>query len=194
MKKFACVVFALSLVGCGSEPSHEDRGMSQWIKDLKAPGAPDRKKAVVALGEIAKREPGTANVVVPTLGDALKDSDPDVRRVAADQLRRQGSAAKSVAPKLLDAIGDPDKDVRSAAVQALADVEPDSSKNLGAIIKALDDKEMDVKKSAVAALNSMGPAAKDAIPALQGTLKKNDKDFDFKRMVNDAITNINTSK
>lgn len=194
MRKLGCVLFALCLTGCGSEPSHEDRGISQWTKDLKAPQAPERKKAVLALGEIVKREPGTAPAILPNLGESLKDSDPEVRRVAAAQLGRQGSAAKSLAPKLTDAIADSDKDVRSAAVQALADVEPDNTQNVTSIVKALDDKEMDVKKSAVAALGSMGPAAKDALPALQATLKKNDKDFDFKRMVNDAISNINTSK
>lgn len=194
MRKIACVLFALSLAGCGSEPSHEDRGLSQWTKDLKAPNGPERKKAVMALGEIAKREPGTAPTVVANLGDALKDSDPDVRRVAAMQLGRQGSAGKSMAPKLTDAIGDADKDVRSAAVQALADVDPSNPQNVTAIVKALDDKDMDVKRSAVAALGSMGPTAKNAIPALQASLKTNDKDFDYKRMVNDAISNINVSK
>ena len=178
----------------GSEPSHEDRGLSQWTKDLKAPGGPERKKAVLALGEIAKREPGTVPAVLPGLGDALKDTDPEVRRVAANQLGRQGSAGKSMAPKLTEAISDKDKDVRSAALQALADVDPDNAQNVTTILKALDDKEMDVKKSAVVALGSMGPLAKEAVPALQATLKKNDKDFDFKRMVNDAINNINTSK
>lgn len=194
MRKLACVLFALSLTGCGSEPSHEDRGLSQWTKDLKAPGAPERKKAVLALGEIAKREPGTAPAVVTSLGDALKDTDPEVRRVAAAQLGRQGSASKALAPRLTEAVTDKDKDVRVAAIQALADVEPDNAQNLTTIMKALDDHEMDVKKSAVAALGSMGPAAKGAVPALQASLKKNDKDFDFKRMVNDAISSINTAR
>jgi HEAT repeat protein len=193
MKKFACVLFALSLIGCGSEPSHEDRGMSQWIKDLKAPGAPERKKAVVALGEIAKRQPGTAPAILNSLGEALKDSDPEVRSKAALQIGRQGGAGRSMAPKLLEAMRDPDKDVRSAAVQAYADIDLDNSAIVPNIVKLLDDKDLDVKKSAVAALSAMGPPAKSSVPALQGLLK-DQKDFEFKRMINDAVTSVSSNK
>lgn len=192
-RKIAYVFVALILSGCGSEPSHEDRGLSQWAKDLKASNAPERKRAAQALGEIAKREPGTVAAILPPLGDALKDSDAEVRRAACLSLGKQGSAAKSMAPKLAEALSDPDKEVRSAAVQAFADVDPTNTANVPTIAKLLEDKELDVKKAAVAALGSMGPAAKGALPALQGALK-NEKDFDFKRMVSEAINNINTPK
>jgi vesicle coat complex subunit len=193
MRKIACLVVALILSGCGSEPSHEDRGLSQWAKDLKAPGGADRKRAAYALGEIAKREPATVPAVLGPLGGALKDSDPEVRKAAALALGKQGPAAKPATKQITDAMKDNDKEVRSIAVQALADIDADNPEHLGIISKLLDDKELDVKMAAVAALGSMGPTAKPAVPALQESLK-NEKDFTFKRMVSEAIANINLSK
>jgi HEAT repeat protein len=193
MRTFVCLFTVFFILGCGSEPSHNERGLSQWAKDLKSSSAPERTKAAMALGEIARREPSTAATVVPSLGEALKDSDADVRRTAAVSLGKQGTAAKSMAPNLRGVLADPESEVRAAAVQALADVDPSNADSVAAIVKVLEDKDLNVRRSAVLALGSMGPVARSAVPTLQMTLRT-ENDFEYRRLVADALASINLQK
>src|SRR4051794_23834997 len=102
-------LFALSLglvlvtVGVGvaqtrppAEPAHEDRPLSDWVRDLKGGAAGQRARAAQALAEMGPR----AETAVPALVEALKDPKTPVRRNAARALGRMGSgypALESVA-------------------------------------------------------------------------------------------------
>jgi HEAT repeat protein len=61
-----------------NEPTQDGRTVSQWIRMLKSKDVSERRHAAAALGII-----GTpTEVVIPALGEALKDEDWEVRRNA----------------------------------------------------------------------------------------------------------------
>jgi HEAT repeat protein len=73
-----------------------------------------------------------AEIVVPALMEALKDSDAFVRREAANSLGRIGPNAKRAVPALLVATQDRQPKVRQAATQALQQIDPEAARQAGA--------------------------------------------------------------
>ena len=89
------------------------RGLIALTNLLASKGKDTRTAVVMAIAQ----GPFDPNTVTPILAGLLKDKLPDVRRFAADGLRRKDP---SVAIRLLtSALDDPDLDVKAAAASAL---------------------------------------------------------------------------
>jgi HEAT repeat protein len=195
MKKLLLTSAALLLLtGCGGGPSFNGKSLSYWLSEARSTAGPQRRQAVQALGEIGKNDPSSLSKVLPALLVALKDKDVDGRRAAAEALGKQRGGAQSAVPDLLQALSDSDKEVRSYSAQALVLIDPHNDKLVAPLVKLLQDSEIDVRKSAVVALGDMGPTAKPALPEMElaRSQEENKKDFDFRRMLAEAITKINT--
>jgi hypothetical protein len=106
---------------------------------------------------------------VPALIQALKDSDKDVCRNAAEVL---GKIGKPAVPALIEAVKDSNEGVRRFAVVALGEIGDASA--IPALIQALKDSKEDVRFYSVTALGKLGDAS--AVPALIQALKDSDKD------------------
>ncbi len=88
----------------------DDSNIEKLIKELKGSRLDDRLSATKALESIGY-------TAVPALCEALKDSDEDVRGLAADALG--GIKDPSAVPALCETLKDSDSDVRENAKQAL---------------------------------------------------------------------------
>jgi HEAT repeat protein len=73
-------------------------------------------------------ESESADMVVPVMTDALKDSDYYVRRDAARALRKFRDEARPAVPALLVAVKDKEPSVRRAAADALKQIDPETAK------------------------------------------------------------------
>ena len=126
-------------------------------------------------------------VVIPVLGELLKDSDTEVRRAAAQAIGHIGyqtphnasddfgrSAAAPFAPTLAELLGDRDAAVRESAVFALMWIGPNAKSAVPVIVRLLQNAEARGRPNAVRALRWIGPAARAATPALTAAL--NDAD------------------
>jgi HEAT repeat protein len=109
--------------------------------------------------ENAKRPVSPA--VVKGLQEAMKDTDPDVRKQALQGLTRLGVPVAF--ETLVGALKDPDSDIREHAAFALG--RSGDKRAVAPLTAALSDEEADVREQAVFALWQM--AATDALPALR---------------------------
>jgi len=97
------------------EPTFEDRPLSAWILDLKAPAPQSRNAAAYAIsGMGAEGAPA-----VPALIEALKDPSAAVRFAVTVALREIGPPAKAAVPALEEATNDMNDDVAHQATKAL---------------------------------------------------------------------------
>ena len=79
-----------------------------------------RAQIAWALQDICERvDARSAKQAVGPLANALRDSDAEVRTLAANALRAIGNPAKSAKPDLVKALKDRNADVREAAEEAL---------------------------------------------------------------------------
>ena len=111
---------------------------------------------------------------VPALIELFKNSDPDVRRSAADVLGEMGAAAKESVPALIELLKDSDPFVRGNAVDALGKIGAAAKESVPALIELLKDSDPFVRLSAADALGKMGAAAKESVPALIELFKDSD--------------------
>jgi HEAT repeat protein len=113
--RFIRLLCLLACVGCG-----KDKSTDELIADLKSPHERDRVIAV----RLLPRHKGDAAQVVPTLIEALKDKQGDIRLSAAIGLGSFGDEAKDAIPALQAAGRDRDARVREAAGVALSRIDP----------------------------------------------------------------------
>jgi HEAT repeat protein len=73
----------------------------------------------------------------PTLGTALSDKEPTVRRLAAETLQKLGPDARTAAPDLVAALRDADAEVRDGAGWALEALDPELRAALPALRQGL---------------------------------------------------------
>ena len=72
------------------------------------------------------------------LRDTLRDTDPKVRKEAAERIAEQGAKLKELLPDLVEALKDKDEDVRDAVSVAIASIDPDNKAIAGSkIVKAM---------------------------------------------------------
>lgn len=90
----------------------------------------EQEAAADALGRIGP-------AAVPGLIEALRSSDPTVRRKAADVLGRLGSDAKDATPDLVRLLDDPDESVRKAAARTLGRIGPPAEEAVPALMRTL---------------------------------------------------------
>jgi HEAT repeat protein len=84
-----------------------------------------RAQCAWALQDICERvDARSARHAVAPLAKALRDSDAEVRTLAANALRAIGKPAKSAKPDLVHALKDRNADVREAVEEALEVIDP----------------------------------------------------------------------
>jgi HEAT repeat protein len=108
-----------------TEPSFQDRSLSSWIADLKAPAPQTRNAAAYAIGGMGS----AAKAAVPALVQALADTTnpPAVRYPVCVALREIGPEAKDAVPALTVALDDRNDDVAAMArkaIRAITGVDP----------------------------------------------------------------------
>jgi len=81
-----------------------------------------------------------------------------------------GKGEKST-PELISDMQSPQEKDRLIAVRLLPGHKVDAAQIVPVMIEALKDKKTDVRRSAAIGLGDFGDSAKEAIPALQATLK-----------------------
>ena len=116
---------------------------------------------------------------IPFLVEALRDSQSDVRRIAAETLGAVGK--KSVVPELFRLMSDPVPALRrtaAAAIKRLGDV--------ASLVTALRDKQEDVREAAIDALSQIGD--EQAIPELMSGLS--DERADVRRIIMQSLRKI----
>jgi HEAT repeat protein len=110
---------------------------------------------------------GAADLLVPALVAATRDTDPDVRAVAYMGLKAIGPAARSAVPHLLKTWKTADMIDQCRLATALGKIGPASPEVLPLLYGALaPSKAPELRHTAIRALGYVGPPAKDAIPKL----------------------------
>jgi HEAT repeats len=145
----------------------------------------ERMHAVEQLAHIANLPPDT----LQALGEALRDADSEVRRLAADAHERFGATA---VPALVAALKDTDAGVRCRAAEALGRIGPAAAEAAPALVAALKDTDAGVRCRAAEALGRIGPAGAEAVPGLIGAL--NDSDALVRRCAADALAELRPSR
>jgi len=175
-------------------PDRAARRLSAYFR-MPDREAPHKEEVVYLLGLCGKP-------AVPTLIDALKHRDSEMRTIAAVSLGRVGADAGEA----IDALADTLRNAEDAALtcwvtRALCAIGLESlpaltkalkhddwgvrhcvtealwelgSEAVPALIEALQDRKSEVRISAAKSLGLIGPGAKDAVPALAQTLTDQD--------------------
>lgn len=125
------------------------------IGALSHESAAVRRHAAMLLYGSAVRGDAVVVDAVPALCEALKDSDPDVRKGAATALEWLGSDAGQAVPNLIDALRDSDWAVREWAAKALGAIGLEAKPVLAALTEALVDEVPDVREAASHALDQI---------------------------------------
>ena len=132
------------------------------------------------------------SAAVPTLREAIRSTEPVVRREALRSLGKLRERAsidpQIVVPLLLESLDDPDPAVRNVAVTYLGIVRDSPEKEVAGLIKALGDSEPPVRQAAAEALSAYGLLAEPAIPALKKAAA--DPDEDVKREAGRTLVHL----
>ena len=122
---------------------------------------------------------------------ALKnpDSDPTVKRLAAEALRQIGPAAAPAVPALIETLKDTDPTAKWLAADALGAIGPAAAPAIPALVEVLKDKGANslARAGAASALGAIGPAA---IPALMEVFKDKSADPEVRTYAADALKAI----
>jgi HEAT repeat protein len=128
----------------------------ELIKELKEDSPKIRANAAKKLG----KRPDDKSIVVPTLIEALKDEDGNVRFYAAEALGRIKDP--SAVPALIEASKDEVTFIRENAIQSLVQIGDPSA--VPVFIEALNDTNTGIRWHAIAGLAKLGDES--VIPAL----------------------------
>jgi HEAT repeat protein len=124
--------------------------------------------AGAAIVEGQLRIPRGRGKALPLLIDALKDSDPAVRREAIWAVVNIPGDEKLIRPVLDQAFGDDDTYVRGQAVVGLGLI---GFRAIDQLEKALQDKAVEVRLQAIKGLVRLNPTFTRALPAIRPALK-----------------------
>lgn len=94
---------------------------------------------------------------------AFDNSNPEVRRKAANEIGKQGLEGAPAVPSLIEALADEDRAVQKAAVRALGSI---GRPAVPSLTKALQDHRPPVREGSALALARMPAEAVPAVPAL----------------------------
>jgi len=157
---------------------------------LKQPSAEVRLGATQTLGRFGNHKKDVAHALVPLLkdkdlrvklavlgilsqmrspelagpvGEALRDSDPQVRRASAQYLQQAPKEARPALPALVHALRDSDAQVRSQAGNILRTFGPEA---IPALSASKNNDPIEAQLLTVSIMASFGKAGKDAIPFL----------------------------
>jgi HEAT repeat protein len=116
--------------------------------------------------------------LLPTLSEAMSNSDPYVRRQVAAAMGRSGSGGAGV--HLAKALEDPDLEVQTAAIEALSSLGPSATHAVDQLVRSLQSQHVEIRRAAAAALGAIGSAR--AIPGLVESLGDDDADVVLKAL------------
>jgi HEAT repeat protein len=116
----------------------------------------------------------------------LKDPDARVRHMAAMTLQNMGAKARPAVLQLTEALADTSPEVRTTAAIALRAFGSAAAPAVPALTKALKDRESVVRLEAARALGEIGQAAEPAVPVL---LEVGKLDF-MREAADDAVRKI----
>jgi hypothetical protein len=108
-----------------------------------------RNTIITALGDIG------GSLVIPTLIQALHNSDSDPRYLAAQALEKMGPAAAPAVPDLIDTIDDKSLMVADMAIRALRAIGPEADEAIPVLIKLLEDENWLLDSGAADALKNI---------------------------------------
>jgi HEAT repeat protein len=123
---------ALFGLGCDSAPKlgYGDVNIQEQIQRLGSSDPSERTDGAAKLG-LAAASGAEASAAVPALTDALKDSESQVRRLAAYALMEIGPKAKASVPALQEALSRArDIDERYQIIHAIKAIDPEAGKPL----------------------------------------------------------------
>jgi HEAT repeat protein len=118
-----------------------------------------------------------AQTAVPALHDALSDSDPLIRLVAAEALWKIDPQAKAAVRAMTMALRDRCALVRLRAADGLAGVGPSAKESVSTLLEVMSDEYDEVRAHAIMALGQIGPESKVAVPALTKAMKDTNKNI-----------------
>jgi RNA polymerase sigma factor (sigma-70 family) len=214
-RRFA--LHALRVMGRQGEPAapavaealkDRDPGIRLWAAEALGPIDPEAS-TVSAVAEAVTDEDvrvrsqaltllagwkGKARAATPQLlAGAVKDDDPDCRRVAMDALGAIKPPAKDLVPTLAEAVKDKNPYVRGQAFGLLNWLGPEAREGVPALVGEFQRAEDEPGKrlGIVQVLGNMGPAAKAAVPALIESLKREAPGSTTGAAVREALKKIN---
>jgi len=132
-------------------PESEAEDVPTLMKNLRERDASVRLRAAKLLGNLGP----AGKPAVSLLTEALKDTDPDVRRMALQALRKIDPTAKPGEPEVgvfVRDLKDPDPSVRLRAAKSLGRLGPAAEPALPALLEAGQDEDPDVRRVALDAL------------------------------------------
>ena len=94
----------------------------------------EQEAAADALGRIGAQ-------AIPYLQQALRSSDPEMKKQAAEVLARMGSDASPAVNDLIVLLDDPDLQVRKVAVRTLGRIGPDAAAAIPALMRSLVEEQ-----------------------------------------------------
>jgi hypothetical protein len=158
-----------ALRSIGSFGSGAGPALPQLVASLQDADVQVRLAAAWAISQVA---PSTSAATVKALGQALSDTEPRVRTLAAAALRQTGPGAADAIPQLIAALNDSVPFVRAPAADALGAIGPAARNAVGALAKQLSMKgeQVFVLRSVAYALGNIGPDARSALPVLEEAL------------------------
>ena len=119
-----------------------------------------------------------AELFLPELRRALRDTSTAVRVGAVEAIRDLGPCAEQAVSELVVATTDTSADVRRRAITALAKIRPTQKQVIQALVDAINDPDPGIDGSespagiaAIAALGAFSPSAKDALPHLLNVIQ-----------------------
>lgn len=113
----ASLFFLTGCTGASGPTLAGGKPVQHWLDAVHSSIAKVRKEAVSKLGNVGQADPAA----FPAVLQALRDTDPAVRREAIVALLKFGRQADNAVPELTElSIHDPDPTVRTYAKKALA--------------------------------------------------------------------------
>ena len=132
-----------------------------------------RSSTGAAAIEVDGMEPVTRDLL-PKLVNALSDTNPRMRGLAAQALGRLGAEARTSLPQLAGAVSDSSAYVRKLAVSALGNIGPEVKRAVPELTKALGDIDPYIRCGAAEILGETGAEAGSAVPGLISMLGDRD--------------------
>jgi uncharacterized UBP type Zn finger protein len=125
------------------EPKVQIKVRTSGADEADLPATPRlivRDKRDWSLQETAARSLGRiGEAAVPDLTRQLTDSDPLIRKRAADVLARIGPQAEKAVPDLVEALEDEDEAVRKSAALALGQIGPGAADAVPALVRVMNE-------------------------------------------------------
>jgi HEAT repeat protein len=136
-----------------------------------------RTTALSRLGDLGDLG-DAARPALPTLREALRDADLEVRVAAGEALTKLDPTTPldDLVAELTKALGGADESQRKQAAEALGRLGPAAKSAVPLLVKLLKSGSPEQRDQAVRALGGLGPAAREAVPALIEALQDRETD------------------